>query len=98
VRRNIERIIENLANACIDIAKIILAGEPVEIPGTYQDIILKLGELKIVESDLASKIAALAKARNVLAHQYLDLKWDIINPLIRDCPVFLNEFIKSLNI
>lgn len=98
VRRNIERIIENMANACIDIAKILLAGETIEIPGTYQEIILKLGELSIVSRELAGKIAALAKARNVLSHQYLDYKWDLISPLIKEVPVFLNEFINSLRV
>ncbi|PIS28377.1 hypothetical protein COT42_08380 [Candidatus Saganbacteria bacterium CG08_land_8_20_14_0_20_45_16] len=97
-RRNIERIIENLANASIDIAKIMLAGETVEIPGTYQEIIFKLGELSFVSKDLAAKIAALAKTRNVLAHQYLDLKWDLIKPLVKECPIFLNDFINNLNV
>ena len=97
-RRNVERIIENLANASIDISKILLSGETVEIPGTYQDIILKLGEASIIKKELASKIAILAKARNVLAHQYLDLKWNLIEPLIKESPIFLKEFIKSLNV
>ena len=97
-RRNIERIIENLANASIDISKILLAGETVEIPGTYQEIILKLGELSIINKELASKIATLAKARNVLAHQYLDFKWNLLKSLIKESPAFLNEFINSLKV
>lgn len=97
-RRNVERIIENLANASIDISKLLLAGETVEIPGTYQEIILKLGELSIISKELASKIVLLAKTRNVLAHQYLDYKWDLIKPLIKESPIFLNEFIDALKI
>lgn len=96
-RRNVERIIENLANASIDICKIILAGETIEIPGTYQEIILRLGEQDIIDKNLASKIATLAKARNILAHQYLDLKWDLIKDLIKETPLFIPAFIKSLN-
>lgn len=98
IRRNVERIIENLANASIDIAKILLAGETVEIPGTYQEIIIKLGEVNFISKDLAGKIASLAKARNFLAHQYLDLKWDLIKPILKECPVYLNEFINNLQL
>jgi len=98
IRRNIERLIENLANSSIDICKIILAGETVEIPGTYQQIILKLGEQKILNHKLAAKVAELARARNVLAHQYMDYKWDLIKPLLKESPVFLKEFIKDLKI
>jgi uncharacterized protein YutE (UPF0331/DUF86 family) len=95
-RREIERLTENLANAVIDISKIVLAGETVEIPGTYQDIILKLGEMGIVNKELAAKLANLAKARNILAHQYLDLKWDLIKPLLENAPTFLKQFITLL--
>lgn len=97
-RRNIERLIENLANASIDICKIMLAGEAVEIPGTYQEIILKLGELSVIDNTLAEQIAGLAKARNVLAHQYLDYKWDLIKNLIKEAPLFLEKFIKKIGI
>ena len=97
-RRNVERIVENLANACIDIAKIVLSGETIEIPGTYQEIILKLGENKIVDISLAEKVAKLARMRNVLAHQYLDLKWELIKPLIAEAPDFITKFIDQLKV
>ncbi|OGC13447.1 hypothetical protein A3J90_03635 [candidate division WOR-1 bacterium RIFOXYC2_FULL_37_10] len=97
-RRNVERIIENIANSVIDVCKITLAGETTEIPGTYQDIVLKLGEIKIISKDLVSQLASLTKARNVLAHQYLDIKWDLIKDLVKQMPIFIPEFIKALNL
>jgi uncharacterized protein YutE (UPF0331/DUF86 family) len=77
-RRNLERLIENLANACIDIGKIILSGEEVEMPDNYRDVIIKLGELKIIPDKVAQNLSDLVITRNILAHQYLDLKWDKI--------------------
>lgn len=35
-RRNVERIAENVANATIDIAKILLAGQGASVPETYR--------------------------------------------------------------
>ncbi len=93
-RRNVERIIENLANAIIDVCKIYLAGETIEVPATYQDVIFKMGELNIVSSELSQKLAQLAKARNVLAHQYLDLKWDMIKNILQFAPLTIKNFIK----
>ncbi len=42
-RRNVERWIENLVNASIDIGKIILAMENIPIPQTYRDILINFG-------------------------------------------------------
>jgi len=64
-RRDVERLVENIANASIDIGKIILAGEDVELPETYKDIFIKL-------------LSDLVRLRNILAHQYLDIKWEMI--------------------
>ncbi|WP_367669234.1 type VII toxin-antitoxin system HepT family RNase toxin [Caldanaerobacter subterraneus] len=93
-RRNVERIIENVANALIDISKILIANENVDMPDSYRDIILKLGEVKIIELDLARSISEIARLRNVLAHQYLDIKWSYIKNFLEekvdDVYTFLN--------
>lgn len=88
-RRDLERIIENLINAALDIAKILSAGEDLEVPETYRQAFIQLGEAGIIEQKLALALAEKARTRNVLAHQYLDIKW----PLIKD---FLTTGINSL--
>jgi len=75
-RRNIERLAENVTNACIDIAKIVIAGEATEMPVTYKEVIQKLGLLDFIPKKLAEELIRLVDIRNTLAHQYLDLKWD----------------------
>ena len=72
-RRNVERIIENISNALIDISKIIIANENIHIPNSYREIILKLGEIETIDEELAKSIAEIDRLRNVLAHQYLTL-------------------------
>jgi uncharacterized protein YutE (UPF0331/DUF86 family) len=96
IRRNVERIAENVANACIDISKILLAGESTEMPGTYQEIVLKLGDINIVNEENAKKLAKLVRIRNILAHQYLDLEWEIIKDFIQEGPQVVKNFIESL--
>lgn len=98
IRRNVERIIENIANALIDISKIIISGLNVDIPDSYREIILKLGELEIINYDLANNIAEIARLRNVLAHQYLDIKWSYIKNFIEEKVDKVNNFLNKVKI
>jgi uncharacterized protein YutE (UPF0331/DUF86 family) len=82
VRRDVERISEDIANATIDIGKILLAGEDVQLPETYKDIFKKLLQIRIVSEELAENLSNLVRLRNILAHQYLDIKWEMIRDFI----------------
>lgn len=82
LQRNVERLAENVANAAIDIAKVLLAGEDVEMPNSYREIVLRLADLGILDQGLAAKVAEYAALRNILAHQYLDLRWDRIRDFL----------------
>lgn len=96
-RRNIERIAENITNAVIDIGKIVLAGEKVDIPQTYREVFTRLNELGILSENLAKKMGELSRTRNILAHQYLDLKWEKVKSFIEEAPWAVKEFIFSVN-
>ena len=74
-RRNLERWAENIVNASIDVAKIILGSEKKEIPQTYREILQKLGSLDGFDGEVAERLSRFAKLRNVLAHEYLDLRF-----------------------
>ncbi|MFH1652683.1 MAG: DUF86 domain-containing protein [Pseudomonadota bacterium] len=96
VQRNIERLAENVANAAIDVCKIIIAGEEtLEMPNSYKEIILKLGEIKLLEETIAQKVAQIAQLRNILAHQYLDIKWERIKDFIANAPLVMHRFIQA---
>ena len=84
IRRNIERLAENVANACIDIAKIILAGEAAEMPATYKEVIQKIYLIEIIPQELSDEVIKLVDIRNTLAHQYLDIKWDKIKFFLKE--------------
>ncbi|WP_406677689.1 type VII toxin-antitoxin system HepT family RNase toxin [Moorella sp. ACPs] len=81
-RRDVERIIENLVNAALDIAKILIAGEDLEVPETYRQAFIQLGEAGIIDQELALALAEKARTRNILAHQYLDIKWERIKDFL----------------
>lgn len=96
LQRNLERIAENIANALIDLSKIILSNTTQAIPDTYRDIILKAGELEALDPDHASKIADIARLRNILAHQYLDIKWDALKFFIAEADKIIQPFLSTI--
>ena len=95
-RREVERWIENIVNASLDIAKIILASQQKNIPATYQDTLRLLGTTDIFEADFADRFSQWARLRNILAHRYLDLKWEQIDRFIKEAQQDLFYFIEKI--
>ena len=82
VRRNVERWIENIVNASIDISKVLLASSSTRIPQTYRETLSNLTTLPGFDPAAAEKLAGFAKLRNILAHEYLDIRWSRISAFI----------------
>ena len=74
MRRNLDRWVEMLINSAIDIGKIVLASERRSAPQTYGQILAELESLPAF-AGLAGRLAPLAALRNLMAHEYLDLRF-----------------------
>lgn len=74
LRRNLDRWVEMLINATIDIAKIVLSSEHRPVPRTYGQILEDL-ESTDPFTALAGRLKPLAPLRNTMAHEYLDLRF-----------------------
>lgn len=97
-RRNIERWAENIANATIDIAKIILACEKKEMPKTYKAALLDFGFFFELNEKEAREFSGVANLRNILAHEYLDILYKRIRDFLMDIlPLYerLINFLKN---
>lgn len=102
-RRNVERWTENIINATIDIAKLILASEKKEIPKTYEQALLKFGEFIGLDEKERNALAIFARLRNILAHEYLDVLFEKIRKFITDSPplysklfTFLSDYLEQI--
>lgn len=82
IRRNVERWAENIVNASVDIAKIILASEKKKIPQTYREVLQSLDTVNEFDIEIASQLARFSKLRNILAHEYLDIRFANIDKFI----------------
>ena len=79
LRDIVERNLEVAAQACIDISHRIIALLGTQKPISYQDAILKMGDLSVVPVDLSRNLAPIAGFRNVLVHGYLAVDWGIVH-------------------
>jgi uncharacterized protein YutE (UPF0331/DUF86 family)/predicted nucleotidyltransferase len=85
-RRNLERWIENLVNASIDIAKILAASNRMPVPQTYGETLLRLSALPGFEASDCESMAAFSRLRNLLAHEYLDIRFPRMADFVRTAP------------
>lgn len=90
-RRNIERWIENVVNSSIDIAKIILVSENIPLPDTYKEIVASLSLSPGFDKDNTAHLSEWVKVRNIISHEYLDIRWNSIKKFIGETePVYRN--------
>ncbi|MDI6754736.1 MAG: DUF86 domain-containing protein [Thermodesulfobacteriota bacterium] len=92
-RFEIERWVENLINATLDISKMVLTIMGDEIPETSREVLFKIGSRIYEKEEEAETFSELAKIRNTLAHRYLDLRWNYIKRFLEIAPNLYPRFI-----
>ncbi len=97
-RRNLERWIENIVNCSIDIAKVILALEDMGIPTSYKGMLKELGATKHFDEAFGENISQWASLRNILAHEYLDIRWRPIRQFIQTAEPVYRQLISTIKL
>ena len=78
LRDIVERNLEIAIQCCIDIANRLISLEQAPKPRDSYESILRLGELGVLPVAFARKLAPMAGFRNILAHEYLAIDWDLV--------------------
>ncbi len=73
LRATTERWLQLAIQACVDIGAQLAAELSVRPPSDYAGVFLNLAEAEMVPKELAERLAAAARQRNVLVHMYLDI-------------------------
>ncbi len=101
-RLEVERWIECLINATLDICKILLTIRGEEVLETSREILFKIGSEVYKTEEEAEEFSELAKIRNTLAHRYLDIKWNDIKRFFhigdRLYPAFIEYMKKQIEL
>ena len=69
-RKAAERLLQELIEAAIDINVHLISQTGHSVPDDYYQSFVKVGQLKIISSDLAQELAPSAGLRNRLVHAY----------------------------
>lgn len=93
-RRSIERWIENLVMSALDIAKIMLASKKKDAPQTYRETLRAFAAIYF-DQPFAEQFADTADLRNIIAHEYLDIRWDKIQRFIRSAEALYSRCIEK---
>ncbi len=99
IKREFERWAENLVNSSIDIAKVLLASEKRTIPETYKAILEGMMVLPYFGEDMAKKLSQFSKMRNLLAHEYLDIRFSMLKKFVDESEptyAYLIQFSKNI--
>ncbi|MFH1170684.1 MAG: HepT-like ribonuclease domain-containing protein [Candidatus Vogelbacteria bacterium] len=93
LKRALERWAENIVNSSIDIAQILLASAKRSIPQTYKSILQDLAFLPNFDKVIAESLAEFTHMRNILAHEYLDIRFSLLSKFIATAPPAYNYLI-----
>lgn len=78
LRDIVERNLEIAIQCCVDIANRIISLKDAPKPRDSYESILRLGELEVLPVTFARQLAPIAGFRNILAHEYLAINWDLV--------------------
>jgi uncharacterized protein YutE (UPF0331/DUF86 family) len=95
-RRNVERWIENIINSSIDISKTILVSENVSLPDTYRELVATLSLISGFSKENMETLAEWVRFRNIIAHEYLDIRWASIKKFIQEAEPLFTSFTKEV--
>ncbi|MBM4136508.1 MAG: DUF86 domain-containing protein [Nitrospira sp.] len=102
IRGAVERYLYLEAQSVIDLAEAVIAHNDFRKPTTMSEAFYILNEEKIISKKLTEKLVRMVGFRNVLAHDYEDIDYDIVYKVLQeglnDIEVFLKIISKKLNI
>ena len=93
---NIERAVQ----LCVDIGSHVLADYSIPTPKTMSNVFIVLAQNKIIDDNLANKLAKAVGFRNIAVHSYQTINWEtvfqIITTELEDFKQFIKEIMKLI--
>ncbi len=80
----------------LDLGSHVISSEGYPPPGSYADVFRVLRDEGVVEKDLAERLMAMARFRNVLVHAYAEVDEDRVLEILRTNLGDLDAFVATL--
>lgn len=95
-RYAIERAVQLIAQSVIDVSSTVLTEKRGRIPDTYREVVVSLGSIGVLDSELDERLGALASMRNVLVCAYLDVDPQILERTVPLLMADVHEFLVAI--
>lgn len=100
-QRVVERTLQILIEACIDVANHLISDSGMRMPESYADTFCILAEEKVITRSMAAIMQKIVKFRNLLVHQYdrIDnaIVVSILHKNLKDFERYKNMIIKFIS-
>jgi uncharacterized protein YutE (UPF0331/DUF86 family) len=96
LRGAVERYLYLEAQAAIDLAEAVIAYRDFRKPTTMSEAFSILNEEKIISDALTAKLVRMVGFRNVLAHDYEDIDYDIVYNVLQKGLHDIERFLKII--
>jgi uncharacterized protein YutE (UPF0331/DUF86 family) len=96
IKGMVERYLYLLAQSAIDLAEAILSLKNLRKPTTFSETFIILEEAKIIDGALAEKMIKMVGFRNILAHDYAEINYDIVYDVLQNKLSDIEEFIQQI--
>ena len=95
-RKATERLLQEIIEAAADINTHIIVQTGHTVPDDYYGTFIKVGELNIISTDLAEKLAPSAGLRNRLVHEYDLIDHSLVLEAVRMAEEFYSKYVKEI--
>lgn len=96
-RKATERLLQELIEAAIDINSHMIVQTGNTAPDDYYDSFIKAGELDIISSTIAEKLAPSAGLRNRLVHEYDLLEHSLVLGAVKTAAALYPRYVKEID-
>ena len=96
MRKAVERMLQELVEAAVDINVHIIAESGSPVPEDYYESFIRAGDIGILSSSLAEKLTPSAGLRNRLVHQYDSLDHAIVLDAVKMAEEFYPRYIREI--
>jgi uncharacterized protein YutE (UPF0331/DUF86 family) len=83
IQRIVERTLQMMIEACVDIANHIVSDKGMRPPTSYADIFAVLREHAVIDAGLSDVMERMTKFRNVVVHQYDGVDAEIVIGILK---------------
>jgi len=95
-RKAVERLLQEVVDAAVDVNLHLLRTMQVQLPGDYYTSFVEIGRQNVIAPDLAETLAPAAGLRNRLVHEYDEIEDSIVLRAVGDARRDFGAYVSAI--